>query len=815
MKLYKDKEINKILTSDSSGLKRKLKIKEDENYLEQLLEICAKLLRNIEDKFIPVIEVILNEIEIISLTKKDTYPQKSENSLIFRRNLSVIYDIINNKQKNGTIFYDCFEEFKDVLDRIENNFDNLIKSSSVLNNVDDYDEISELLRFFATQINNLDLYNNDIVNKILSSLELLSKKDVFIDINYLKEMQRIVKEKQSFNESVNYTYILGKLSLIENNIKNGKNKLLKKSKQNRFDELIIELDKITNKFTIGHANLSYKIIELLEDEIVNSNDKDSFKNYNKLLKVRKKIVNNIKNTPKEIRKNDAKYSCLKEIANKIENLELNVLYNIKSSEMINNYNIVNYIIFNLKNIDYTETLIKNNPYLVNAYSLKTENIFKKTVDGYLDAIEELSREDNYESVCYYDRVISMLLENKYIYCSDDLKRECIKEVENTMLEIPTKKRNNLHVKGWYIHLQNMLSNPNYEIDLYTLNRMFNLDFANNSISKDFNIISRETLKSESIIFTVDDETTFNRDDALSIGRKENGIYNIKIYIADPNFMLKKDSKEMLAARKQCETIYLEDRCIEMFSPSIIKKYLSLDKNKKRPVKIYDYLIDSDGELIDFNIRKEQIKVDKNYSYNRFNKLLKKCDSLKEEQMIDNLLIIKKVLNKEISSENIERQFNKTFTKAELLIATYMIYNNYKVAQYFSDKCLPFIYRHYSNNPDFDKTSLDKMPLLERQFINRFIDEMNCPPNHASYSVDNHYHDALGILYYTHITSPNRRYADILANDCIDNLYFQDLNSQKVQLFEKYLRKEVEHLNDRLIANKLYSEEYAKYVLKRK
>ena len=104
---------------------------------------------------------------------------------------------------------------------------------------------------------------------------------------------------------------------------------------------------------------------------------------------------------------------------------------------------------------------------------------------------------------------------------------------------------------------------------------------------------------------------------------------------------------------------------------------------------------------------------------------------------------------------------------------------------------------------------------EKDKYAHFLEEIGKTSNNAVYSLEGKNHDGLGLGYYTHITSPNRRYADIIANSCIDNFCFSDLTDQQIKDFEKYLKDEVDYLNDRLEGIKNYYDDYARYVLTRK
>ena len=67
---------------------------------------------------------------------------------------------------------------------------------------------------------------------------------------------------------------------------------------------------------------------------------------------------------------------------------MNIAYNVKSSLIVDNYNIIRYIMFELENMSYSESLIKNNPYLINAYNVLSDNVLNEVVDRLLAYIKD-------------------------------------------------------------------------------------------------------------------------------------------------------------------------------------------------------------------------------------------------------------------------------------------------------------------------------------------------------------------------------------------------------------------------------------------
>ena len=80
---------------------------------------------------------------------------------------------------------------------------------------------------------------------------------------------------------------------------------------------------------------------------------------------------------------------------------------------------------------------------------------------------------------------------------------------------------------------------------------------------------------------------------------------------------------------------------------------------------------------------------------------------------------------------------------------------------------------------------------------------------ATYSTTNQGHYGLGISAYTHITSPLRRFADIIANDCLNRMYFNSFDDKDIYEIEEDLKKSVNSINQKRLSIELFSEKYEK------
>lgn len=584
--------------------------------------------------------------------------------------------------------------------------------------------------------------------------------------------------------------------------------------QDIFKLLLEYLEKILKKFNVSYKSVTYKILGFLE-ELAIKEDNNLMDKCSIITEEREKVIQLIKLVSKKDRQTSKKIIFLKDLANRLENLELNIIYNLKSPLILANYNIVKYIIFKLKDINYSKDLINKNTYLINAFNINSENIFNLIIEEYLKAIEKHAKEDESFNLFYYDEVLEQLLNNDKIKKDSEIIEKCIKKAINFDKQKNLTGKQQKKYICWFKHLIKKLDNPKYEDDFEAINNMYTVNFFyKKSILEEGHTLGRKNQKTEAnslekdYIITIDDSTTCDRDDALSIEKINNELYNLKIFIADPNTFCGKKSLLMKEARKRTETLYLEDQMIGMFPEEIVKAYLSLDENKNRLVREYSYKINTSGIIEDFKIKKKIIQVDRNYTYEEANVLITKCYDEKTEKTIENLLELRNLLTKRHINDTV---LAEDITTSERLIETYMIFNNNKIAEFFSSKGIPFVYRHHNLKRVMDDCgiNLNSLPHNNRKRYAEIIKNMEKINLSAIYSCQKKNHEGLDLSHYCHSTSPIRRYADILVNECEDKFYFSRMSDKEIDKFEKYLTKEVEHLNDKAKGTAKYYEKYQK------
>lgn len=236
-------------------------------------------------------------------------------------------------------------------------------------------------------------------------------------------------------------------------------------------------------------------------------------------------------------------------------------------------------------------------------------------------------------------------------------------------------------------------------------------------------------KKEHYVYTIDPEGSSDHDDAISINLNNNNT-KIGVHIADVSFLVSPDSELDKYAKQSLTSIYSQYIKPNNMLPSYIcDDLMSLKENKPRLcVSIY-YHYNQDKELFRTSIERETLVVTKNCTYNNVRKHLTK------EQW--NTLVH---LTDTIDSHK--------------MVETYMLQTNVLIANILANKL-----------PDNCILRAQEKAIIPSHINNEFYKKM-CN-NNASYilGTTNHstIHSSLNEEYYTHFTSPLRRYADIIAH----------------------------------------------------
>ncbi len=319
-------------------------------------------------------------------------------------------------------------------------------------------------------------------------------------------------------------------------------------------------------------------------------------------------------------------------------------------------------------------------------------------------------------------------------------------------------------------------------------------------------------------FTIDPFDAKDFDDALSIRKLENGRWEVGIHIADVSHYVKPNSILDKEAFVRATSVYLVDRVVPMLPEILSNNVCSLRPNEEKLTFSAVFEIDEEAQIKKEWFGRTIINSDRRFTYEEVQDILEGKDGdFKEEICLLNGLAkklrAKRMADGSITFEREEVKFNldekgnptgvyfKVMKDSNQLIEDFMLLANRRVAEYValarkagetekkkSDLRRPFLYRvHASPSPQkiqefstFVATFGYRMNSGNNKSIstslNQLLKEVQGKPEanmietlairtmaKAIYTTENIGHYGLGFHYYTHFTSPIRRYPDVMAH----------------------------------------------------
>ncbi len=360
---------------------------------------------------------------------------------------------------------------------------------------------------------------------------------------------------------------------------------------------------------------------------------------------------------------------------------------------------------------------------------------------------------------------------------------------------------------------------NAEMEAIALEKGFSQDFpveveeeaiqiANRGITEvDFK--NRKDMRNTTT-FTIDPIDAKDFDDAISIKKLPNNNYEIGVHIADVSHYVKIKTALDDEARDRGTSVYLVDRTIPMLPEELSNGLCSLNPNVDRLTFSAVFELDMNGKIYNEWFGQSVIHSDKRFTYENAQQILDNKKGVFFEELSILNSIAKKLLKKRfdegaIMLEQEEVKFKldnngvpiSVYTKARQdtnkLVEEFMLLANRRVAEYMSmDKKTGnkgiFLYRiHDLPNKEKMKdlyTFLKKLGynmkmkdgLIPSEEINMLIKKLENNPLRetihtavirtmakAIYSTKNIGHYGLGFKFYTHFTSPIRRYPDVIVH----------------------------------------------------
>ena len=244
-------------------------------------------------------------------------------------------------------------------------------------------------------------------------------------------------------------------------------------------------------------------------------------------------------------------------------------------------------------------------------------------------------------------------------------------------------------------------------------------------------------------YSIDPDGCIDIDDAISI-EKIDDKYKIYIHIADVSSFISPNSPLDIEIRKRKESVYLTSLQVNMIPDKLSIDKISLIQNKQNRAFTLELTLNKDYDIISYNFYKSYIQV-KNLSYDNAQKLIDKNKNQDLKLLFD--------ISKELYFNKFDHIDN---FDTHHMVEIYMIIANVYAAREISN-CDGAIFR--KQNKKYDDISFK---------YNLFMD-LN-PASYTNFIDSNKAHDSIKEEFYTHFTSPMRRYIDIIVHRILSNKF---------------------------------------------
>lgn len=468
----------------------------------------------------------------------------------------------------------------------------------------------------------------------------------------------------------------------------------------------------------------------------------------KIDRIHPKIRWYLQNRPEYVEEDHQNYALLKELIARIENLEVYFSYNLDHVYLGDRYSLIEYVIFDMKNIKFVHRIFDQYRHIVNILDESGNSLFQNVVKHYLEVLET-SLENNTD-ISYYDHVIKEMVTSKKFRYLPKEQYAILNEIYEKLSNLSPLDPFYQDKIYWLENLKNWVSDASIKpFDLEGLKRHYNIgiefdQFLMNEVShfQEENLlenVKRVTL--EDYIITIDSSRAEELDDALSAKKLANGNYLLGVHISNVTGVIPYQSPLIEEALDRTTAIYLPDRTIYMLPPALAKDTLSLVEGKPRLATSYFFEISPTGQIENYRFLKTVITSSKRSTYQEVDEVLRKgSEDLPFYHLCTTLKEITNVLSKKYHFDSVYQTMKSNTvniagnqiednTEAGKIVRYAMMITNHTIASYFAEHHYPLLYRvHHIEEEQNQKLKqlFDNIPLEQRDYkyeklVNGFFD----------------------------------------------------------------------------------------------
>lgn len=387
------------------------------------------------------------------------------------------------------------------------------------------------------------------------------------------------------------------------------------------------------------------------------------------------------------------------------------------------------------------------------------------------------------------------------------------------------------------------------IDITSIAYEFNLpfEFPKKALSQAKNIDQNVTNKEiesrqdfrDLLTVTIDGADAKDFDDAISI-EKDKDDYILYVHIADVANYVAKGSSLDREAYKRGNSVYLLDRVIPMLPVELSNGICSLNPNVDRLTLTVRMRINKNGKVVDYKFYESVINSDFRLVYDNVSDYLEgKDDFYKDDELNKNLKTMEELYKILAEKRVVRGSIDFDFPEANIIlddkgvavdvekverrvankiIEEFMLVTNETVASHFGYMEMPFMYRIHED-PSEEKIAEFRKIIhnfgykikgqdIHSKDLQILLDEVKGKPEEqlistillrsmrkAEYSAEPDIHFGLATNYYTHFTSPIRRYPDLFIHRILKNWIHGDINIKNITAYEKLIQETAKHCSE--------------------
>lgn len=414
-----------------------------------------------------------------------------------------------------------------------------------------------------------------------------------------------------------------------------------------------------------------------------------------------------------------------------------------------------------------------------------------------------------------------------------------------LIEATNEIYDNMYV-GKYIKTIGFINEPDIDFKTIAYNYGFNLEFPK-EVLEELKKFSNEVTYEDKIgrvdltderVFTIDGKDCKDMDDAISIKRKEDGGYILKVHIAHVSHYVKFGSAIFEEAALRGNSVYFPDSVVAMLPERLSNELCSLNPNVERLTRTVEIELDKNAKVTSYKTYRSVIKSKLKMNYDDVFDIITGKEAKSEYKPFVNDLMILKELSEKLTKIKIERGYTSfdseelKFVRDELGNTKEILVEKDNIAHEIIENCMllpnelvthlypgfPFGFRNHEIPSAYKMYDLietlkelgypiKNLKNMKPNFlIQRLLNDFKGKEEYviisriiltsmklAYYGTENKGHFGLALQNgYTHYTSPIRRLNDLIIHNLLDMYEDGNLTKEKLIEIDNMIEKLLEH-----------------------